>query len=168
MCPRKVGVEEELMLIDPETCQLAGVSHHAVQANDSPAEVEQELFLQQIETSTEPCMSAEDLLAGIRAGRRAVGEAAAAAGVRAVAMPTPVLAEEGGRFTPHARYQAIKQEYGELARGGLVCAMHVHVEVTDGEEGVRVIDGIRPWLPLLLALSANSPYRQGRDTGHAS
>ena len=46
--------------------------------------------------------------------------------------------------------------------------MHIHVDVADDDEGVRVIDGIRPWLPLLVALSANSPYWQGRDTGHAS
>jgi carboxylate-amine ligase len=46
--------------------------------------------------------------------------------------------------------------------------MHVHVGVTDDVEGVRVIDGIRPWLPLLVAVSANSPFWQGRDTGHAS
>src|SRR3712207_7716179 len=46
--------------------------------------------------------------------------------------------------------------------------MHVHVEVTDEEEAVAVVDGVRPWLPVLLALSANSPYWHGRDTGHAS
>jgi glutamate---cysteine ligase / carboxylate-amine ligase len=79
-----------------------------------------------------------------------------------------VLAEDDEDFTDKPRYRKIYAEYGELARGGLVCAMHVHVGIADDEEGVRVIDGIRPWLPLLLALSTNSPYWQGRDTGHAS
>jgi carboxylate-amine ligase len=165
---RKIGVEEELMLVDPSTLRLSGVSQPAVDANETDAEVVQELFLQQIETSTPPCHDAEELLAALRAGRRAVGEAAAAAGVRAVAMAAPVLPEEDEDFTPKARYRKIQAEYGELARQALVCAMHTHVDVDSDEQAVRVVDGIRPWLPLLVAISANSPFWQGRDTGHAS
>ncbi|MCW2711621.1 MAG: YbdK family carboxylate-amine ligase [Marmoricola sp.] len=165
---RKVGVEEELMLVAPETGMLTGISRSAVSANETDVEVGEELFLQQIETSTAPCERAEDLLAGLRAGRRAVGEAAAAAGARAVAMATPVLRGEREEFTPTPRYLRIRAGYGELARQSMVCGMHVHVDVASDEEAVRVVDGIRPWLPLLLAVSANSPYWQGRDTGHAS
>jgi carboxylate-amine ligase len=168
MSLRKVGVEEELMLVDPTTGQLTALSQFAVLANETDEEVEQELFLQQIETSTPPCERADDLLAGLRAGRRAVGEAAAAAGARAVAVPTPVLHEDAEEFTPKSRYRQIQQEYGEMARQALVCAMHMHVDVASDEEAVRVVDGIRPWLPPLVALAANSPYWQGRDTGHAS
>jgi carboxylate-amine ligase len=168
MSLRKIGVEEELMLVDPTSGQLTAVSASAVLANETDEEVEHELFLQQIETSTPACEKAGDLLDGLRAGRRAVGEAAAAAGARAVAMAAPVLAEDDGEFTPKSRYRRIHEEYGELARQALVCAMHVHVDVVSEEEGVRVVDGIRPWLPLLVATSANSPYWQGRDTGHAS
>jgi len=165
---RKMGVEEELMLVDPATGRLTAVSQPAVDANEADEEVEQELFLQQIETSTPPCRDAEELLTGLRAGRRAVGEAAAAAGVRAVAMAAPVLPEDDEDFTPKARYRKIHAEYGEMARQALVCAMHTHVDVDSDEEAVRVVDGIRPWLPLLVAISANSPFWQGRDTGHAS
>lgn len=168
LSPRTVGVEEELMLVDPETCHLTAVSQQAVRANRAEAEVEHELFLHQIETSTAPCATADDLVRGIREGRRAVGAAAAAVSARAVAMATPVLRADDEAFTPKSRYRTIQAEYGELARGGLVCGMHMHVDISDDEEGVRVIDGIRPWLPLLVALSANSPYWQGRDTGHAS
>jgi carboxylate-amine ligase len=168
MAVRTVGVEEELMLVDPETGRLAAASHEAVRANDRPAEVEEELFLQQIETSTPPCRTAEELLAAIRAGRRAVGEAAAAVGARAAAVAAPVLSGSDEDFTPKPRYRRIQAEYGEQARQGLVCAMHVHVGVTDDAEAVTVVDRVRPWLPLLLALSVNSPFWQGRDTGHAS
>ena len=165
---RKIGVEEELMLVDPHSGRLAPVSHRAVLLDGRRAEVEQELFLQQIETSTPPCLAAGDLDAGLRAGRRAVGEAAAAAGARAVAVPTAVLAETGRHITPKPRYLRIQAAYGELADQALVSAMHLHVDVVDEEEGVRVIDAVRPWLPLLVALSANSPYWEGRDTGHVS
>jgi carboxylate-amine ligase len=168
MTVRTVGVVEELMLVDPDTGRLAARSRSAVRASEAEAEVGEELFLQQIETSTAPCKHADELLEGLRVGRRAVGEAAAAVGVRAVAMPAPVLGEQAEDFTPTPRYLKIQSEYGELARQSLVCGMHVHVSISSDEEGVRVIDGIRPWLPLLVALGANSPYWQGRDTGHAS
>src|SRR5690348_12164969 len=169
MSVRKIGVEEELMLVDPDTGYLTAVAGPAVRAKeDAATEVEQELFLQQLETSTAPCEKADELDDGIRAGRRAVGEAAAAAGARAVARATPVLAAESEDFTPKSRYRRIQHEYGEMARQMLVCAMHVHVDVADDDEAVRVVDRIRPWLPLLVAVAANSPYWQGRDTGHAS
>jgi glutamate---cysteine ligase / carboxylate-amine ligase len=184
MAVRTVGVEEELMLVDPDTFRLAPVAASAVRAaratgaikadgadqavETDEADVQPELFDQQLETATPPCRSAEDLLAGIRSGRRTAGESATAAGVRAVAVATPVLQDEEPDFTQAPRYQRIGADYGELARQALVCATHVHVEVADEDEGVRVIDRIRPWLPLLLALSANSPYWEGRDTGHAS
>ena len=96
-----------------------------------------------------------------------MGEAAAAAGARAVAMGTTVLAEDDEEFTPKSRYRRIQQEYGELARQALVCAMHMHVDVEDDEEAVRVVDQFRPWLALLVD-GANSPYWQGRDAGNAS
>ena len=151
MSVRKIGVEEELLLVDPSTGHLTAVAESAVLANETAEEVEQELFLQQIETSTPPCEKADDLVAGIVAGRRAVGRAAAAAGARAVAVGTPVLAEDDEDFTPKSRYRRIQHEYGEMARQALVCAMHMHVDVDDDEEAVRVVDRIRPWLPLLVA-----------------
>jgi glutamate---cysteine ligase / carboxylate-amine ligase len=91
MTTRRMGVEEELFLIDPNTRQLAGVSSGAVAASEGDIEVTHELFQQQIETSTSPASDAEDLRQSLCAGRRSIGEAAAAAGARAVAMPTPIL-----------------------------------------------------------------------------
>ncbi|MGA8211601.1 MAG: glutamate-cysteine ligase family protein, partial [Nocardioidaceae bacterium] len=69
MTGRTVGVEEELMLVHPETGRLVAVSSAAVAANHSDVEVEQELFLQQIETSTPPCATAQELRDGVREGR---------------------------------------------------------------------------------------------------
>lgn len=170
MSVRKIGVEEELMLVDPRTRTLRPASSAAVSANQAGVEVAEELFLQQVETSTRPRVARDDLLADLRAGRRALGEAAGAAGVRAVAMPAPVLAQADDEhaITRRPRYLRIGTEYGELARQALVSAMHLHVDVASEQEAVRVVDGIRPWLPLLIALGANSPFWRGRDTGHAS
>jgi carboxylate-amine ligase len=171
-----LGVEEELLLVDPDTGVVSPVAPSALAAhrerwppgNDDAPRVEAELFQQQLELATEPCGTLDDLRRSLVRARRAALEAAGAAGAVAVAVPTPVLAGGDERLTRKERYQRIQEEYGELARPASVCGMHVHVEVTDEEEAVAVVDGVRPWLPVLLALSANSPYWHGRDTGHAS
>lgn len=169
---RQVGVEEELLLVDPTTRRLSARQRHArAQQHEGGAPVEGELYLQQVETQTPPTRSLTELTDQVRAGRRALGEAAREAGAAAVAVGTPILVEDAAAdaaIAPDDRYQRIRQTYGELAHTATACAMHVHVDVADPAEGVRVIDGIAPWLPLLLAASVNSPYAAGRDTGHAS
>jgi len=70
--------------------------------------------------------------------------------------------------TPGQRYQRMVERFGLLAAEQLTCGCHVHVQVDSGEEGVAVIDRIRVWLPVLLALSANSPFWQGQDSEYAS
>lgn len=176
MALRKIGIEEELMLVDPETGFLASLATQALRAHEEAhgegggqgPPVEAELFLQQLETQTPPCLTLDELDREVRRSRRAVGEAARAAGGAAVAVGTPILGGEVIEVSPDARYRRILEGFSELARETLVCAMHVHVDVADDEEGVRVIDGLSPWIPTLLALSANSPYFRSRDTGHAS
>ncbi len=175
---RKIGVEEELMLVDPETFQVTGVSAKALRAREeavdrgeasaTEAPVDQELFLQQIETATKPVERVSELLPEIVRGRCAVGEAARSAGAAAVAVPTPVLSSPEPVVTRKDRYLRLADEYGEMSRQSFLCGMHVHVDIHSEEEGVRALDGIRPWLPTLLAISANSPFFEGRDTRHAS
>jgi len=183
MSLRKIGVEEELMLVDPDTCALTAVSQRAVRAHkhghdqasvgvqllpDEGPPVEEELFLQQIETATAPCKTLDELEREIRRGRESVGRAAEAAGAVAVAVATPVLFDQATKVTPKPRYEQIFTQFGEIARESLACAMHVHVDVADEAEAVAAINGVRPWLPTLLALSANSPFWRGSDTGYSS
>lgn len=170
MTGRRVGVEEELLLVDPDTGMLAAVSHHATaQAPDEPGvAVDQELFLQQIETGTGAHADLALLTADIRRARRAAGEAAAAAGAAAVAVASPVLAPQDFVLTPKDRYRTMLERFAAVAAPQIVCGMHVHVDVADDDEAIRAFDRMRPWFPVLLALSANSPYWQGEDTGYAS
>jgi carboxylate-amine ligase len=70
--------------------------------------------------------------------------------------------------TPHARYQRMLDRFGLLAREQLTCGQHVHVSVESRTEGVAVLDRIAAWLPMLVAISANSPFWQGHDTGYCS
>jgi len=170
------------MLVDPATGALRAMSAGVLRgcaeaeacstrgggAGRSRTVVQHELFLEQIEVATPPCQDIGELEGELRRGRRLVGGAARSAGVAAIAAAAPVLPHAEETVTPHRRYQQIGGSYGEVARESLVCAMHVHVAVEDDEEAVGVIDRLRPWLPLLLALSANSPYWRGVDTGFAS
>jgi carboxylate-amine ligase len=174
---RKIGVEEELMLVNPDTGELAAVSSRALRAHEQLVReqgdadedrVDQEAFLQQIETATRPCTDLEELAGEIVRGRRDAGRAAREAGAAAVAVPTPLLAEDEPVVTPKDRHQRIRLEFGEMSRQSLVCGMHLHIDVGDETEAVRVMDGMRPWLPVLLAISANSPFFHGRDTNFAS
>ena len=163
-----MGVEEELVLVDPGSRRPVGLSDLVQASNESSAEVSQELFRHQIETSTPPLQDAAELGQALRRGRRAVGEAAAAAGARAVAVGSSPLEGEHEDFTRKPRYLRIQHDFGRIARESQMCGMHVHIEVANDAEGVRVVDGIRPWLPLLTAISANSPFWRERDTDYAS
>ena len=172
----RLGVAEELLLLDPAAGTVLPVAPEALAAHHArwppgsaeAPQVEAELYQHQLELASAPCTTLAELRRSLVSARRAALDAASAAGAVAVAVPTPVLRGGDERLTEEARYQRIGAEYGELARPASVCGMHVHVEVVDEEEAVAVVDGVRPWLPVLLALSANSPYWHGRDTEHAS
>ncbi len=129
--------------------------------------VEVELMEQMLETGTEPCTDAADLAEQLGQRRRAAARAAQDAGARLVALATsPRPATSSVTVDP--RYRQMLAEFGLTVREQLTCGCHVHVEVADADEGVAVLDRIGPWLPSLLALSANSPFWHGEDTGYAS
>lgn len=161
---RAVGVEEELLLVDPGTGAPVALAASVLAAGEG---LEAELQQQQVEIGTRPCTTLAELAEQLRHWR---GEAAAAAekvGARVVATgtsPVPVVPE----LTVRSRYRAMAEAYGLTAAEQLTCGCHVHVDVASPTEGVAVLDRIRVWLPVLLALSANSPYWQGVDSGYAS
>jgi carboxylate-amine ligase len=163
-----VGVEEEMFLVDPATRRLAAASDRAVRAQRSSEDVEQELFLQQLETQSDPQHDLADLRADLRAARRSAADAARSVGARLAVMPTPVVADREGVVTPKDRYERMMSRFGRVGRQALVCGMHVHVDVSDQEEAVAVVDRLRPWLPLVLAISTSSPFDLGIDTSYAS
>lgn len=168
---RTVGVEEELLLVDPETGEPCSVAAAALEGDTSEggAEggVEGELMQQQLETGTAPCADIDDLQEELRQWRRRADLRAREVGCRIAALatsPVPTVPHT----TPNARYYEIAKEFGITQAEMLVCGMHVHVSIDSDDEGVGVLDRVRPWLPVLVALAANSPYWQGIDTGYAS
>ncbi|MBX9243884.1 glutamate--cysteine ligase [Actinotalea ferrariae] len=135
---------------------------------DEPGgDLEGELKEQMIETGTRPCTDLAELREEIGLGRSRATSAAHRAGAEVAALGTapprvvPTL-------SPGARYSEINREFALTAREQLTCGCHVHVGIADAEEGVAVLDRIAPWLPVLLAISGNSPFWNGEDSGYAS
>jgi glutamate---cysteine ligase / carboxylate-amine ligase len=121
-----------------------------------------------LETHTDPTHDLGEIARQLRQARRTAIAAAEASGVAVAAVATAPLGTGVPAVSVNPRYERIVQEFGDTGRGAGTFGMHVHVDVADDEEGVRVIDGLRPWLPLLTAFTSNSPYASGRDTGYAS
>lgn len=176
---RAVGLEEELLLVDPGTREVVPAAQQVLKrfrehgrgrtaGGSATDDVDQELFRHQLETRTDPTRDLGDALDQLVAARRTAGEAARDAGLAAVACGMVPLGGEQAAVSPSDRYHAMVETYGDVARDGGTCGMHVHVDIDSPEEGVAVLDRIAPWLPVLLAVSANSPFANGRDTGYAS
>jgi carboxylate-amine ligase len=165
-----IGVEEEFFLIDPDSRRPQPVAD-AVIACATPnlgGNVGGEFTRYQIEVKTPPCEDASRLRAELAALRTAAAAAAAAEGVRLCASGTPVLAAYGPTAVgDHPRYRAGVGQYRAMLDDFMVCSLHVHIHVPDRELAVLAGNHLRPWLPLLIALSANSPFHQGHDTGYA-
>ncbi|WEG10098.1 glutamate--cysteine ligase [Microbacterium horticulturae] len=169
---RTVGVEEELLLVDAETGVPRGVAAQAIASADAsgaPDEgaLEHELQQQMIETDTAPTADMSALAEELRSWRRTAIGAARRAGVKVIASGASLLPVEP-RVVPHSRYQRMVEHFGLTTSEALTCACHVHVSIDSHEEGVAVLDRIRAVTPLLIALSGNSPFWRGRDSGYAS
>jgi len=165
---RTLGVEEELLLVD-ESGRPAAVAPEILewQSGWERPVLEQELQQEMLEVVTPPCETIDEIADAIARGRIRADIAARGAGARAVAFassPVPVTPH----VSPATRIETIVEEYGRPVSQALVCGMHVHVAIDSPEEGVAVLDRIRAWLPTLLALSSNSPFWRGTDSGHAS
>ncbi|WP_411104082.1 glutamate--cysteine ligase [Streptomyces sp. cmx-4-9] len=169
-----VGVEEEYLLVDPVTgLPVPLVEDVRRTAGLGPIaerdEVQDELLQAQIEVATPVCSSLEEVGGHLLRLRHAVAAAAEASGCRIAATgAAPLRGTDPVPVTPTARYLRMEGEAKQLVDEHLISGMHVHVAVPDRETGVAVLNRIRPWLPTLLAMSANSPLWDGLDTGFAS
>jgi carboxylate-amine ligase len=164
--PLTVGLEEELMLLDPETLDLLPRAAEVVEAADDER-VKLELPAAQLELSLPPTRTVSEAVAALAAGRRDLAAAAAPFGRTAAAGVHP-FAHPLGELNRGPRYAKTEAEYGAIARRQLVCALQVHVAIGGADRSLAVYNALRPWLPIVAALAANAPYHDGRDTGMAS
>ena len=175
---RTVGVEEELLLVDAETGAPRSVASEVlrvarrhgdteVKAGEAGGSVGPELQEQQVETDTPAAEYLGILEQDLRRWRDKARAAATEAGALILASGTTPLPVWPQTFDTE-RYAAMTERFGLTATEQLTCGCHVHVSVDSDDEAVGVLDRIRAWLPVLLAVSANSPFWQGGDSGYAS
>jgi carboxylate-amine ligase len=166
---RTVGVEEEFLLFASQSTRLVPVGEAVAEeaAERSEGQFEHELKREQAELGTRPHRDLDELEEELRLRRSELAGSASERNVRLAALATcPV--EEVHSLTPDERYHRMSETFGRVSRLQLTCGQHVHVGIESPEEGVAVVDRIAPWLAVLVALSANSPYLAGQDSGYAS
>ena len=162
-----LGLEEEVMVLDPQSLDLAPHAPALLQRLGAEEPYKLELPASQLEITAPVVRRAGELAAPLHAARAQAARAAEGLAVLAAAAVHPFSAAEG-ELNDHARYYHTRQEYGPIAARQLVCALHVHVAVGAAEAALAVYNGARVYLPLVAALAANGAIYGGRDSGLAS
>jgi carboxylate-amine ligase len=163
--PLSVGVEEELLLVDGQG-ELISASEAVLDSVAAPfaERVSSEIFTEQIELKTGVCEGAEEVLGELQETRQAIRDA----GFELLGSGLHPTAKAGEpTLVAKPRYEVVREDLGSLLRTP-PCGLHVHVGIPDPEIAVRVANAFRLYLPALQALSANSPFQEGLDSGHAS
>lgn len=169
-----VGVEEEFLLVDLATLRTvpqaaAVLARAAKEPEPAPGmRFQPELAATQVEAATGICTELPGLRRQLLGARACLASAARAEGVRLVAVGNPVLSANSVPYMPGEHYARLTDILAGALAGYESCGCHVHVGVADRDLAVAVVNHLRPWLPTLLALSVNSPYDRGRDSGYES
>ncbi|GGA74775.1 putative glutamate--cysteine ligase 2 [Pseudoclavibacter endophyticus] len=183
---RTFGLEEELLLVNPETGMPWAVAErvlrraderendrendrdeHDDEAKAPGGSLDGELQSQQVETDTKPTADRVELEEQVRAWRREAILSAREAGVKVVATGTSPI-QVDPTLARKERYRWMAEHFGITTSQHLTCGCHVHVSVESRDEGVAVLDRVRTLTPILTAISANSPFWHGEDSGYAS
>ncbi len=163
-----LGVELEFALVDEKTMALTSAfeSIHARLAGTVKHRVKPEIMQCYLEINTEICRSVDEVERDLRGKVKAVEEAASEEGVRLLWTGThPFSLWHEQKITPQERYLGLVELLQETARRLVTFGLHIHVGLDSGDKAVMIADRILRHLPLLLAISANSPYWNGRNTG---
>ncbi|HEY8294950.1 MAG TPA: glutamate--cysteine ligase [Micrococcaceae bacterium] len=168
------GIEEEYLLLDPATALPRFISEEVRGflegspdvAND---DIQSELLTCQLETSTPPCHTPAEALESLLTFRTELGKATLKAHARAASVGTAPKMESGfPEVTDKRRYHQLSDSARAIVADQYVNGLHVHVGIPDKEAGAQALNRIRPWLPVIVALGANSPFWQDRSSGFES
>jgi glutamate---cysteine ligase / carboxylate-amine ligase len=163
-----LGVEEELMIVDAESMDLVSAIEEIIEAipSETEGEVKPELMQSVLEISTNVCRTAAEAAGQLDELRRRVRETAQARGLTIASAAThPFARWEDQRIVDQPRYLEVVEALRFVARQELLFGLHVHVGMDSPEKAIHVANGMRVHLPLLLALSSNSPFWRGVPTG---
>ena len=162
-----VGLEEELMLLDPVTLDLLPCARAALRSLARDLRFKPELPAAQIESVTVPRRTVAAAAADLRAARQDLSTTLDGTARVAAAGAHP-FASALGELNEGPRYEELAEEYASIARRQLVFGVHVHVAVAGSDLAVTVHDALRSYLPELTGLAANAPFYEGHDSGLAS
>jgi carboxylate-amine ligase len=167
---RTVGVEEEFLLLDPLTGVNVPVADqvYAGLPDRMRERSRREFRPSMVEMVTGVCTGTDELADELREARRAAAQAAKQAGAALVAVGATPIGEPVLEPTDDPRFRAITEHYGPIALDPALCGCHVHVGVPDRALAVEICTRLRADLPVLQALTVNSPLSGGADTGYAS
>jgi glutamate---cysteine ligase / carboxylate-amine ligase len=167
-----IGVEEEFFLVDVGSRRLRAVAGDVLPGTEAvdEGEVGPELQQCQIETGTGICETLDEVAEEVACLRRTASAAAREVGCGLASSGSHAVGfdDESSQVTPQPAYLRLEDDYRLVTHEQLVCGCHVHVGVADPEAAIQVVNRARTWLPPLLALTGNSPFWQGRDSGYAS
>ncbi len=166
-----LGVEEEYMVVDPQTRELASHDQKIVElaSLDGKDNVKAEMHQAVVEVGTGICKDVNQAFEEIRGLRKLVSDIAGSLNLRIGAAGTHPFSHWSKQLiTPNPRYDEIVQEMQEAARSNLIFGLHVHVGITDKNMAIHIQNTVRYFLPHVYALSCNSPFWEGRDTGFKS
>ena len=166
-----LGVEEEYMVIDPRTRELTSHDQKIVELAHQVVKdsVKAEMHQAVVEVGTGICQNVEEARADIRRLRKVVTEVAGSLGLQIGAAGTHPFSHWSTQLiTPNPRYAEIVNEMQEAARSNLIFGLHVHVGIADKNMAIHIMNTIRYFLPHVYALSCNSPFWEGRNTGFKS
>ncbi len=162
-----VGIEDELMLVDPDTLELVPAVGDALRAVDGDPRFVEELRTAQLEIVTRVCRSAADACDALADARRLLVERLGGR-IGLLAGGTHPFSTSWGEIAEGEHYRAIADEFTWAARRSLACGLHVHVAVPGADRALAVYNALRSYLPELAALGANSPFLEGQDSGLSS
>jgi len=166
-----LGIEEEFQIIDPETRELRSHIHQILEDGKMTLKerVKPELHQSMVELGTEICRDATCARQQVVALRRELARVAARSGLLIASAGTHPLSHWRDQLiTVHERYATIIKDMQQIARANLIFGLHVHVGIPDREIAIRVMNQARYFLPHIYALSANSPFWLGENTGFHS
>ncbi len=163
-----VGMEIELQLLNPHTWELVDGIVPILEQDPNYALIKPEFNQATVEIVSQVCKDIPDLETNIFSILKTLKARCDKLGMTLCAAGTHPFCDRISPVTPIPRYFALKQDYGYLAEMMMTFALHVHVGMISGDETIDIMGRFKPYLPILLALSASSPFWRGRDTGFAS
>ncbi|HMU42736.1 MAG TPA: carboxylate-amine ligase [Ignavibacteriaceae bacterium] len=166
-----LGIEEEFQIVDPETRELR--SHIQQIMEDGKLilaeNVKPEMHQSVVEMGTDICKDIKDARVQVTNLRKKIAALAKSKGLRIAAAGThPFSHWKDQRITAHPRYKEIIEDMQQVARANLIFGLHVHVGLDDRETAIHIMNAARYFLPHIFALSTNSPFWLGRNTGFKS